>query len=162
MMMTIPQGLIDLARPWASLYSDSKAVSNGVTFLHLGGLLLGGGAAVTMDRETLGARRMDDHSKGHLLERLRRVHVWVLVGLGLTFVTGVLQVASDLKTFLPSGVFWAKMALIALLLANGGLVLRGEKSATQGDWGLLRLAAVASLILWTVILLLGVMLTTVA
>ena len=160
--MTIPAGLEAFAQPWAALYADSKVVSNGVTFLHLGGLLLGGGAAVTMDRETLGARRLDDHARGHLLERLRRVHAWVLLGLGLTFVTGVLQVASDLKTFLPSGVFWAKMALIALLLANGGLVLRGEKSATRGDWGLLRSAAVASLILWTVTLLLGVMLTTVA
>lgn len=160
--MPIPAGLEGFVQPWASLYADSKVVSNGVTFLHLGGLLLGGGAAVTMDRETLGARRIDDQARGHLLDRLRRVHVWVLVGLGLTFVTGVLQVASDLKTFLPSGVFWAKMALIALLLANGGLVLRGEKSAAQGDWGLLRLAAIASLVLWTVILLLGVMLTTVA
>ena len=160
--MTIPAGLEAFVQPWAALYADSKVVSNGVTFLHLGGLLLGGGAAVTMDRETLGARRLDDHARGHLLERLRQVHAWVLLGLGLTFVTGVLQVASDLKTFLPSGVFWAKMALIALLLANGGLVLRGEKSATRGDWGLLRFAAVASLILWAVILLLGVMLTTVA
>jgi hypothetical protein len=86
----------------------------------------------------------------------------VLLGLGLTFVTGLLQVASDLKTFLPSTIFWSKMALVALLLANGGLVMRGEKAATTGNWGLLRTAAVASLVLWTVILLFGVILTSAA
>lgn len=160
--MPIPEGLTHLVQPWASLYADSKVVSNGVTFLHLGGLLLGGGAAISMDRETLTAGRLDDHARGHLVERLRAVHVWVLAGLALTFVTGLLQVASDLKTFLPSGIFWLKMALVALLLANGGLVMRGEKGASRGDWGLLRFAAIASLCLWTLILLLGVMLTTVA
>lgn len=160
--MTIPDGLTTLVAPWAALYADSKALSNGVTFLHLGGILLGGGAAISMDRETLLAGRLEAGARTHLVDRLRRVHVWVLIGLGVTFVTGLLQVASDLKTFLPSGIFWIKMGLVAVLLANGGLVLRGERSAAQGDWGLLRLAAVVSLILWTVILLLGVMLTTVA
>jgi hypothetical protein len=160
-MMEIPTGLTELVHPWAALYADNKGVSDTVTFLHLGGLLLGGGAAISMDRETLGAHRLDDHTRGHLLERLRGVHVWVLLGLGLTFVTGLLQVASDLKTFLPSGVFWIKMALVAVLLANGGLVIRGEKAAAQGQWGPLRFAAVASLVLWTLILLLGVILTTV-
>ena len=160
--MTIPEGLTNFVAPWAALYGDSKVVSNGVTFLHLGGLLLGGGAAISMDRETLSAARLDDHARGHLVERLRGVHAWVLAGLALTFVTGLLQVASDLKTFLPSGIFWLKMALVALLLANGGLVIRGERAAAAGDWRLLRFAALASLLLWTVILLLGVMLTTVA
>lgn len=160
--MPIPEGLANLVQPWASLYADSKVVSNGVTFLHLGGLLLGGGAAISMDRETLTAGRLEEPARGHLVARLRAVHVWVIAGLALTFVTGLLQVASDLKTFLPSGIFWLKMALVALLLANGGLVIRGERGASRGDWGLLRFAALASLTLWTLILLLGVMLTTVA
>ena len=160
--MTIPDGLTAFVQPWAALYADSKSISNGVTFLHLGGILMGGGAAIAMDRETLGAPRLGPEARGHLLERLRRVHGWVIAGLALTFVTGLLQVASDLKTFLPSGVFWIKMGLVAVLLANGGLVLRGEKGAAAGDWRLLRTAAIASLLLWTLILLLGVMLTTVA
>ncbi|HET7040587.1 MAG TPA: hypothetical protein VFI13_01150 [Gemmatimonadales bacterium] len=161
-MLTIPQGLIDLARPWASLYGDSTVVSDGVTFLHFAGVFLGGGAAVTMDRETLLAGRLDDHARGHLLQRLRGIHRWVIAGLAVTFITGLLQVASDLKTFLPSGVFWLKMGLVALLLANGLLVVRGEAAAVRGRWGMLRLAAVASLSLWLVILLLGVILTSAA
>lgn len=160
--MTIPDGLTAFVHPWAALYGDSKGVSNTVTFLHLGGLLLGGGAAVTMDRETLAAARSDERARGHILDRLRRSHRWVLTGLALTFVTGVLQVASDLETFLPSTIFWSKMALVALLLANGGLVIRGEKAATTGNWGPLRVAAIASLALWTVILLMGVILTSAA
>ena len=158
--MTIPDGLTAFVHPWAALYGDNKGVSNTVTFLHLGGLLLGGGAAVTMDRETLAARRSDERARSHILDRLRRSHRWVLIGLALTFATGVLQVASDLDTFLPSAIFWSKMALVALLLANGGLVIRGEKAATTGNWGPLRFAAVASLTLWTVILLMGVILTS--
>jgi len=51
---------------------------------------------------------------------------------------------------------------VVALLANGTLVLRGEKAAGRGDWGVLRFAAILSLILWTTTLLLGVMLTTVA
>jgi hypothetical protein len=160
--MPIPDGLTHLVHPWAALYADNKGVSDTVTFFHLGGLMLGGGAAVTMDRETLAAAGSDERARGHILDRLRRSHRWVLIGLGVTFVTGLLQVASDLGTFLPSGVFWAKMGLVAFLLANGGLVMRGEQAAATGDWRLLRFAAVASLVLWTLILLVGVILTSAA
>lgn len=160
--MAIPEALTSLVQPWATLYADSNVVSDGVTFLHLGGVLLGGGAAISMDRETLLAGRLAPETRTHLIDRLRQVHVWVLAGLVVTLVTGILLIASDLETFLPSVILWIKMGLLALLLANGGVMLRGEKRAAHGDWGLLRLSATASLFLWTVILLLGVMLTTVA
>ncbi|HEU4569454.1 MAG TPA: hypothetical protein VFS07_02690 [Gemmatimonadales bacterium] len=160
--MPTPAALAALVHPWAALYADSTAVSNAVTFAHLAGVVLGGGAAVTLDRETLLAPRLDDAGRAHLLGRLRRAHPWVLAGLAVTFVSGLLQLAADLDTFLPSGLFWAKMALVALLVANGVLVLRGELAAAAGRWAPLRLSAGVSLSLWTVILLLGVLVTNAA
>src|SRR3982750_3449599 len=46
--------LARLAEPWNSLYSDSKAVSSAVLFLHLVPLLFAGGAAITADRARQG------------------------------------------------------------------------------------------------------------
>jgi len=43
---------IDAAR-WARLYADHKAVSAGFTYLHLAGILVGGGFAVAADRAAL-------------------------------------------------------------------------------------------------------------
>ncbi|MEA2766376.1 MAG: hypothetical protein QOK07_2780, partial [Gemmatimonadaceae bacterium] len=41
------QAIATAAKPWASLYSDSTAISSAVTFFHLGGLLFAGGLAIS-------------------------------------------------------------------------------------------------------------------
>ncbi len=163
--MTIQQSLIDLARPWATLYGDSQPVSVGVTFVHFAGLLISGGAAVAVDRETLQARADDAAARAHGIATIRAVHRWVLIGLGLTVVSGLLLVASDLKTFLNAPAYWVKMALFVLLLANGAWLQRTERrpdSTEPGPWTKLRWAAGFSLALWFAILFTSILVTTAA
>lgn len=163
--MNAPQILLDLARPWASLYGDSQPVSVAVTYLHFGGLLLAGGSAVAVDRDTLRADRHNVVARGNALTAIHDVHRWVLAGLALTFVSGVLLFASDVETYWGSAVFWIKMALVVLLLVNGAWLRATERRTTAEDpraWGRLRVSAGASLVLWCAILLFSILVTTAA
>jgi len=159
-MMT-PEATGLIAR-WAHLYEDNKLVSAGVTWVHLAGILLGGGAAVVADREALWFDFKDPH-RARDLARWRAVHAWVIAGLSLTFASGLLMLFSDLKTFLPAALYWTKMGLVAVLLGNGWIRLRAERALEAGRDGALRTfraTSIASLVLWFTILLLGMLLTT--
>jgi hypothetical protein len=167
---SILQAVATAAKPWASLYSDSKAVSSAVTFLHLGGLLFAGGLAVASDRATFRALRGTDEDRSRLLVDLGNAHSWVLAGLSVIFASGLLLALSDVKTFGYSPIYWTKMSLVVLLLLNGSLLqsteqkLRGGNLLTQSTaprqrlWSRLRFAAATSLALWTAIVLAGVIL----
>ncbi|HWZ27057.1 MAG TPA: hypothetical protein VNX15_00750 [Gemmatimonadales bacterium] len=150
---------------WAHLYSDHKAVSETVNFVHLGGVLLAGGLAVSADRATLRLARahtLPSESHGWALGEIAGVHRLVLIGLTVIFATGVLQTLSDLGTFLPSWVFWSKMGLVAVLLGNGWIRLRAEQAVGRGvtaAWSAYRRTSIASLILWFTLVLLGTILT---
>ncbi len=55
-------------------------------------------------------------------------------------------------------IFWIKMCLMALLVVNGALLLRGERRLTRGDaraWARLHQTAVVSLVLWFLTTLAG-------
>jgi hypothetical protein len=167
---TLLQTIATAAKPWASLYSDSRAVSSAVTFLHLGGLLFAGGLAISSDRATFRALRGTEQDRSRLLTDLSDAHAWVLGGLTVIFVSGVLLALSDVKTFGPSPIYWTKMSLVALLLVNGVLLERTERKLRAGSlltqttapmnrlWGRLRFAATASMVLWIAIVLAGVIL----
>ena len=164
-MIALPQALIDLAAPWASLYGDSKVVSDGVTFVHFAGLLIAGGAAVAVDRETLAAPKDDAAARAHGIATIRAVHRWVLIGLGLTVVSGIGLVTSDLKTYWGAPAYWIKMGLFVLLLANGAWLQRTERrpdSTEAGPWAKIRWAAGLSLALWFSILFTSILVTTAA
>jgi hypothetical protein len=149
---------------WAKFYNDQTSVSTAVTYLHLAGVLVGGGFAVVADREALRLNASADQPGewSDALDQLHDVHRWVLAGLALTFATGLLMMLADLDTYLPSVVFWSKMGLIALLLGNGYVRVRAERLLRQevaAGWRRLRQSSVASLVLWFAVLLLGTMLT---
>lgn len=55
--MTVPAELVRLTSGWEQPYSNSKGLEVLITFLHFGGLLLGGGLALSTDRATLRAIR---------------------------------------------------------------------------------------------------------
>ena len=159
--------LARLVEPWNSLYSDSKAVSSAVLFLHLVPLLFAGGAAITADRATLRAARGSKEDRARQLRDLARVHAVVVGGLALSFVSGVLLFLSDVDEFLGSPVFWVKLGLVGLLLLNGFMMTRAEKALGSGGeetalWARLRTISVLSLILWTTTTLVGVVLTNYA
>ena len=162
-----PSALARLAEPWNSLYSDSKAVSTIVVFLHLVPLLVAGGAALAADRATIRASRGAPDDRTRQLTDLGRIHAVVLGGLALSFASGVLLFLSDVDTFLGSVFFWIKLALIGLLLANGFVMTRTEQALNAGGddsalWGRLRTISILSLILWLATTFAGVALTNYA
>ena len=159
--------LARLVEPWNSLYSDSKAVATTVMFFHLVPLLIAGGAALTADRATLRAARLSVDDRTRQLGELARTHAIVLIGLALSFVSGVLLFLSDVDEFLGSPWFWVKLGFVGLLLANGFVMTRTERAlANEGDqgalWDRLRTIAVFSLTLWIATTLVGVALTNYA
>ncbi|MDB4869107.1 MAG: hypothetical protein JWL97_111 [Gemmatimonadales bacterium] len=168
--VNILQAVANAAKPWASLYSDSTAISSAVTFLHLAGLLFAGGLAISTDRATFRALRGTDEDRNRLLLDLSNSHSWVLAGLSVIFVSGILLALSDVKTFGYSPVYWTKMSLVVLLLLNGALLQRTERKLRAGSlliqstaprqrlWSRLRFAAATSMVLWTAIVLAGVIL----
>jgi hypothetical protein len=169
---TVLQTIESAVKPWSSLYSDSTPVSSAVTFFHLGGLLFAGGLAVASDRATFRALRGTEEDRTRLLADLAGAHAWVLAGLSVIFTSGLLLLLADVKTFIPSPVYWTKMSLVALLLVNGAVLQRTEQKLQAGSlltqtsaprqklWSRLRFAAAASMTLWTAIVLAGVILAS--
>jgi len=148
---------------WAHFYHHTVAVSATLTFLHLAGILLGGGLAVATDRASLRLSPATGPDWAQELDRLASVHRWVLAGLALIFASGFLMMLTDVETFATSGVFWTKMGLITLLLGNGFVRMRVETALRQGlvaGWERFRRTSVASLVLWFLILLAGALLHT--
>ncbi len=163
--MDLIDRVADLAQPWASMYNDSPTLQTAVTFLHLSGIFLGGGFAIATDRETfvaLRAARMSGQIRH--LAHIHTIHRPVLIGLVLALSSGFLLWAADVQTFARSGVFWLKMALLVLLLANGYLLARTETALREGApdspalWGRLRYISAASMALWLGLILAGTVL----
>jgi hypothetical protein len=158
-----PEFLIHASEGWSRLYSDSKAISTGVIYVHLAGLLLGGGAAVAADRETLKASGESDPVRADHLAFLGTVHAFAIAGLAMLAVSGVLMLLADLETFWSAKAFWIKMSLVALLLANGAVMQQAERQARTlpaKAWRQLKLTSVVSLVLWFAVLLAGTILAS--
>jgi len=144
---------------WSHLYRHTP-VTTAVTYLHLVGIMVGGGVAVSTDRASLRLSPATPDWSAELA-RLAGVHRWVLTGLGLIFATGSLMALADLDGVMRSAVFWVKMGLVGLLLANGYLRMRSETALRQGvsdAWTGFRRSSGASLVLWFVVLLAGALL----
>jgi len=157
--MVLSTAVSQIIARWAHLYGHTPVRAT-VTYLHLVGILVGGGVAVAADRASLRlSPATPDWSEE--LARLASVHRWVVGGLALIFASGLLMMFAELGSVATSGVFWTKMGLIALLLGNGYLRMRAETALRQdldSGWSRFRRASVASLVLWFVILLSGTLL----
>ena len=166
--MIVPEALVHMLQPWNDYYSHSKGAETVVQSLHIGGLLLAGGLAVSSDRGTLRALRIAAADRTHYTRELAAVHRWVLTGLAVVVLSGVALLASDIETFFGSWLFWTKMALVVLLLLNGLLMTRAETalrrdaSDASPQWPKLRRTAITSLVLWFIITAFGVSLVNLA
>ena len=143
---------------WTSLYSNHALLRTTIAFIHVGGLMLGGGCAIAADLATIEAIREGPIGRTTQLHILKRTHALVVTGLVALVVSGVLLFAADADAFLHSRVFWFKMALMASLLLNGAAMLRGERNVQRGDtraWARLHTVAVSSLVLWFLTTLAG-------
>ncbi len=106
-MISIEQ-IAGWCEPWNHVFAHSKLVSGSVTGVHIMALVLGGGLAISADRLTLRAHSRDRASRISQLREVRAVHMPVLIGLAVLFISGILLALSDVETFFPSPVFWIK------------------------------------------------------
>ena len=161
--MSAPAALVSLVEPWSHLYSNSKLLPTVIVFLHIAALVFAGGLAITLDRGTLRAARAAPEYRTRQLEELGTAHRLVITGLALSFITGVLLFTADLETYFTSWVFWVKLTMIALLLANGFAMTRAEGGIRRASdvtdaagWQRLRTTAAVSMVLWFAIAFAGV------
>jgi hypothetical protein len=147
-----------LIESWTSIYANHAALRTAIAFMHIGGLVVGGGCAITADLATITTARQRPVTREMQLHLLQRTHLIVVVGLTALTISGALLFAADAETFWHSRIFWLKMALMGALLTNGALLLRGERQLKRGDtraWTRLHYAATASLVLWFLTTLAG-------
>lgn len=163
--MALPTLVVSLANRWADYYDAHRMVSVTVRYLHLAGLVVGGGTALATDRQLLRALRLGPAERTATVATLRSSHRVVLPALAVVIATGALMTATDTATFFASPLYWAKMGLVGLLLLNGGGLLVAER-AVSGErplgWAWLGVTSTASLLLWLVILFMGIWLTAAA
>lgn len=148
----------ELAETWASLYSNSVAIRSAVSFAHVGGLITGGGAAISADVAMLAALRRGPAAVYDEIGRLHASHRLVIGSLMVVVASGLLLLFKDLDALLASRPFWIKMALFVALLINGVLLLRAESRVDAADTrahGTLRFVAVTSVVLWLATTLAG-------
>ena len=148
-----------LVATWAHLYNDNRTMSDAVTFVHLAGIMLGGGVAVAADRAALHLAMSSD---GPYVAPLggTAVHRWVILALAAITASGVLMLLADLHTYVTSLLFWVKMGLTLLLVGNGYIRLRAERAVLAGIQSArsrFRNTSLVSLILWLAVLLAGTM-----
>ena len=143
---------------WASFYSNHAAMRTLIGFLHIGGLVIGGGLAISADRLTLRAARRGAAERAAQLGALRDTHRTVLFSLAAVTVSGLLLFAADSDNFLHSILFWVKMGLVAALMLNGFLLMRAERKAETdavNGWKWLTIASTISVALWMLTTLAG-------
>ena len=102
--MTFLTDFAPWVRWWAGYYGNHALVSTSVTYLHLAGLVVGGGAAVTTDRQILRAWHRGGDRRPATLQDVAAVHRFVVGGLAVTVVTGLLMFFADVDTFRASSV----------------------------------------------------------
>ena len=152
---------------WAAYYSDHQMLSVTLRYVHLAALMVGGGTALAIDRVVLGtARRRTEDRRHAAMTALSGSHRVVVPALIVVAATGVLMTAADWSTFEASRLFWTKMALFAMLVANGGALVAAERRYADGvaleKWRRVIIASGASVLLWLVILWVGEWLTIAA
>jgi hypothetical protein len=174
MTISLVQQVASAFDGWQALFSDSKLVSTSVTTVHILALLFGGGLAIAADRTTLRLLGKNPEERSHHLAELRATHRPVLIALTVLVASGVALATADLKTFIPSPVFWVKMGFVALLLTNGIVLERTESALRRtgpaigmpsdrsaGLWSRLKVSAITSIALWSATAIVGSVLTSI-
>jgi hypothetical protein len=161
--MVLPAALAPAVSSWSSYYGDHQLVSVCVRYVHVAAIVVGGGAAVSLDRRVLRAARLGAEARQAVLAELRGSHRLVVPALLLVVITGGLMTAADLDTFLASSLFWTKLAFVVALLVNGALLVSAEtaveRSGGTASWGRLAVTGTASLALWLSTVFVGIWLT---
>jgi hypothetical protein len=171
-MLSIPDvGQIDaFAEPWRRIFAHSPLLSTVILFGHLGGLLAAGGLTVAADRATLRLDPLDDVDRRRHLADLEQLRIPVWTAFAIALVCGTLLFLADVEAFATSPIFWTKMGLVVLLIANAALTTKmdvtlrrdGDADAPRAGsalharrWRRRRASAIASAVLWFALVLVG-------
>jgi hypothetical protein len=160
--VSVLETLVASCEPWSTLYSNSTALSVGLTFAHLGAMMVGGGLAISADRTVLRAGTpATAEARIALADAVGDVHRPVVTALIVSLISGGLQLTADLEALAVSKVMWVKVGLLVLLAVNGFLMLRNEEGVRREAggataFGALRVRAITSVVLWLAITLAGV------
>jgi hypothetical protein len=164
---------------WAQLYRTNDIVQILAAFGHILSIayaarfaLAGDRAALRLTRATyavaspIASAAPRTRSRAADLNTLTSAHRHVLTGLACALVTGLAQLAAQLDYLPQSPIFWVKMTLLVVLLANGRVIqLAGRRAvhaaSSSGIPDELRPAALRSIALWCTLILLGLLLTTI-
>jgi len=87
---------------WNSYYANHALVRTLIAFFHIGGLVIGGGCAITADRLILLASRREPSERKIHLQTLKDSHRIVLISLAVVSFSGLLLFAADSATFFHS------------------------------------------------------------
>lgn len=160
--MPMLETLVAVFEPWSTLYSDSTVLPVGLTFAHLGAMMVGGGLAISADRTVLRAGSpASAEARLAIADAVGDVHRPVLTALSVSAISGGLQLVADLEALAVNKVMWIKIGLLVLLAANGLMMLRTEQGVRRESgggkaFGALRVRAITSVVLWLAITLAGV------
>jgi hypothetical protein len=160
--MQMLETLVTALEPWSTLYGNSTALSVGLTFAHLGAMMVGGGLALGADRAVLRiGTPATPEARRAIADTVGDVHRPVVIALVVSLVSGGLQLTADLEALAVNKVMWIKLGLLVLLAANGFLMLRNEAAVRREEGGArafsaLRARAITSVVLWLAIVLAGV------
>ena len=129
-MLSIPDvGQIDaFAEPWRRLFAHSPLLSTVILFGHLGGLLAAGGLTVAADRATLRLDPRDDVDRRRHLTELEQLRTPVWIAFAVALLCGALLFLADVEAFAASAIFWTKMGLVMLLVANAVATSRMDRA----------------------------------
>jgi uncharacterized membrane protein len=159
--MSIVSQLATAVAPWANFYNGSPVAQTVVTFGHFGGMMTAGGLALATDRGTLRSMKGEAWEHRRHLRELTAIHPLIIGALAITSLSGLLMFAADVEALIVSPMFWVKMTLVFLLLANGWVMLQAERQLERvhpsdaGGWRRLRRASLVSLGLWFAVVLAG-------
>lgn len=158
--------MVGIVAWWSSYYDHHQIVSVTIRFLHLAGLVMGGGTGLFADRQVLRAARSALAEREAVLVTLSRAHAHVISWILIVGITGVLMTAADTATFLESKLYWIKMILVGLLIANGVALFfvegRTRRLGAATEWPRLVVVSSISAVLWLATLFLGTLLTVAA
>jgi len=151
---------------WTEVYRGSDLVQLLAAAGHILSILFAARFALAGDRAALRAERRPPALRAALLTEIGRAHRLVLIGLSLALLTGLAQLLAQLSYLPRSPWAWLKLLGLVALLANGRIVqLTAERLRRNPDqpraWPVLRAAAKRSLLLWGMLVILGLLLTTV-
>jgi hypothetical protein len=151
---------------WSELYRGNDVVQLLAGLGHILTIVYAGRHALEGDRAALRAERRPAAQRDALLRSIGTQHRPVLIGLSLALLTGLAQLLAQLDYLPRSPWFWAKMAGLVMLLANGRIIMNTAAQLRSNPdqpsrWRALRAGASRSLVLWSSLVLLGLLLTTV-